>query len=78
MIGASLITFMPDWNRIDPLLTFIFSIIVIFTTVPITKDCVLILMESTPREFNPDNLKKKIMSINGVLEVFDLKVWSLS
>ena len=33
---------------VDPICTYIFSVLVIFTTVPVFKDCIKVLMESQP------------------------------
>ena len=50
---AGLIIFLkPDLHIIDPICTFLFSIIVFLTTVPIMKDCVRIIMEGTPPEID--------------------------
>jgi divalent metal cation (Fe/Co/Zn/Cd) transporter len=37
-----------DWHYLDPISTYIFSIIVICSTFPIVKNCYHIMMESTP------------------------------
>lgn len=40
-----------EWNNVhycDPITTYIFSIIVMISTWPITKNCYHIIMESTP------------------------------
>jgi len=75
MIGAILITFFPTWNRIDPCLTFIFGIIVMMTTIPITRDCVRILMEGAPAGFKTDRVESEIKHLHGVKKVNDLHVW---
>lgn len=48
MIAAIVIYIKPTWQIIDPICTFIFTILVLFTTIPIFKDCVKVLMEATP------------------------------
>lgn len=44
----------------DPVCTYLFSIIVIFTTFPIIKSCVGVMMEGAPRRIDVDELKKDI------------------
>ena len=51
-IAGLIIYLKPDLHIIDPICTFLFSIIVFMTTVPIIKDCVRILMEGTPMEID--------------------------
>ena len=54
---AGLIIFLkPELHIIDPICTFLFSIIVFFTTIPIMKDCVRIIMEGTPLEVDIEAL----------------------
>lgn len=35
----------PEWAMIDPICTFLFSILVLFTTITILKDALTVLME---------------------------------
>jgi cation diffusion facilitator family transporter len=62
VIASFIIYFKPDWKVVDPLCTFVFSIIVIFTTFSITKKCISILMEATPykSEIIVENIKNKV------------------
>jgi zinc transporter 2 len=48
IIAAVLIYFKPEWKRADPICTFLFSILVIFTTIPVMADCIKVLMEGVP------------------------------
>jgi len=54
IIAATFIYFEPTWTIADPLCTYLFSIIVITTTVPITKNCMTVLMEGTPALLDTD------------------------
>ena len=50
--AALIIYFKPEWKIADPICTFLFSILVMFTTIPIFCDCMRILMESAPSDFD--------------------------
>jgi solute carrier family 30 (zinc transporter), member 2 len=78
VIAGLIIYFYPEASIADPICTFIFSIIVVFTTIRILKDCISVLMEGSPLEFDMENLEKDLYNIRGVVEVHDLHVWSLS
>lgn len=41
-VAAILIYFYPTWKLVDPICTFIFSVVVLFTTVAILKDTLLV------------------------------------
>jgi zinc transporter 2 len=61
VIASLIIFFEPKYVVVDPLCTFVFSIIVIFTTVNITKQCLNILMESSPTKLDRDEIIHKII-----------------
>ena len=52
IIAAVIIYLKPDWTIADPICTFLFSILVMFTTVPIFKDCMRFLMEAAPDDID--------------------------
>ena len=77
IISGAIIYFRPDLMWIDPLCTVVFAIIVFFTTTRILKDCVAVIMEGSPID-NPEKMKVRLLRIEGVSEVHDLHVWSIS
>ena len=53
VVTAAIIIYVkPEWKIADPITTFIFTILVICTTLPIFMDCIVVLMEATPSEIN--------------------------
>jgi len=62
----------------DPICTFLFSILVVCTTIPIVKDCIHVIMEGSPMHLEIEKFRKKLLEIIGVLAVHDLHIWSLS
>lgn len=73
-----LIYFYPNYTIADPICTFCFTGIVLFTAYETLKRCIGILMEGAPLEFDVDKLGNELLEIKGVVEVHDLHVWSLS
>jgi len=49
-----------------------------FTTIPIAKECIKVLMEATPTNLKLTEFTNKLESIKNVITVHDLHVWSLS
>jgi cation diffusion facilitator family transporter len=78
IIAAVLIYIWPETKIADPICTYLFSILVIITTIPVFKDCMRILMESTPKGIDTSKIRNKIMEVEGVQAVTDLHVWSLA
>lgn len=67
VIAAIIIMIYPEWSYIDPVCTFLFSIIVLFTTVNVTKRCLYILMEGAPTDLSVDEIKRKLkLKVNNL------------
>jgi len=78
LIAGIIIYFFPSYNIMDPLCTYIFSIIVGITTISILKDCISVLMEGVPIDTDLNSIEKDLKSIDGVIDIHDLHVWCLS
>ena len=68
----------PLVRLIDDICGFTFMIIVLIISVPIIKDCMDILMEAAPMDIKIKNLYNELMEVNGVINVHDVHLWSLS
>lgn len=77
-VAGALIWYKPEWQIADPIATFVFSVLVLGTTVGIVKDSVHVLMEGTPDGIHPDEIESGLRSCSSVVEVHDLHIWSLS
>lgn len=78
LISSIILIFKPHLTIVDPLCTFIFSILVLYTTYHLVKDSLAVLMEGVPGNIHPDLIEKSLLGIPGVLAVHDLHVWTLS
>lgn len=78
LIAAFIIFFKPEWKIADPICTFLFSALVLITTITIMRDILVVLMEGTPRNINFEEVRDSILDIDGVKDLHDLRVWSLT
>lgn len=80
IIAALVIYFYPSLWVADPLCTYLFSIIVCVTTLPIIKSIIGIMMEGAPKAIDVEQLESDLATLNtdDVVDVHDLHVWSLS
>ncbi|EGT36812.1 CBN-TTM-1 protein [Caenorhabditis brenneri] len=76
LIAAVIIKF-TGWTLADPICTFLFSIIVLFTTITVMRDIFFVLMEATPPHFDLSDIKKALSALEGVKGVHDLHLWSI-
>ncbi|XP_055635857.1 proton-coupled zinc antiporter SLC30A2-like [Toxorhynchites rutilus septentrionalis] len=77
-VAALVIFFKPEWNIIDPICTFLFSFLVLATTIAIMKDALLVLMEGTPKYLDYTEVMQTFLQIDGVVRVHNLRIWALS
>ena len=78
IIAALIIYFNEDYKIVDPICTYLFSVLVMFTTIPVFRECCNILMEKVPNSIRADHLKEDIQKIRGVNSVDDLHVWAVA
>ncbi|KAM9707470.1 proton-coupled zinc antiporter SLC30A2-like [Menidia menidia] len=78
LLAAIIIHFRPEFKVADPICTFLFSVLVIGTTVPVTKDVFRILMEGAPRGVGYRAVRELLLSVGDVAAVDSLHVWSLN
>ena len=69
IIAAIIIYLEPEYKVADPICTYLFSLLVIFTTVPVVKDCFKILMEGTPKGMNVVEIRQRLLEIPEVMIV---------
>jgi zinc transporter 2 len=60
VIAAIIIYIDQNYHMADPICTFVFSIIVMFTTISITKRCINVLMEASPENMNTEQIQLKL------------------
>ncbi len=78
VIFGGAILWLTRWNPIDPIISILFSLGIVYGSGKMIKQAISILMESTPEGVSPHEIEKDLKSIPGVKEVHDLHVWSVS
>ena len=66
IIASLVIVIWPNANIADPISTLIFAVLVMCTTIKITKQCLKNLMEATPDGIDILNIEKELLDIDGV------------
>ncbi|KAK1357182.1 Metal tolerance protein B [Heracleum sosnowskyi] len=78
MIAGLIIWAKPDWLVVDLVCTLIFSVVALSTTKPMLTNICSIFLESTPGEINVDRLQNDLKCMEGVKDVHDMHVWSIT
>ncbi|XP_076605169.1 proton-coupled zinc antiporter SLC30A2-like [Chaetodon auriga] len=78
LLAATIIHIRPEYKVADPICTFLFSILVLGTTLPVTKDVFRILMEGVPQDLGVSAVRELLLAVRGVVAVHSLHMWSLN
>ncbi|MFD2681096.1 cation diffusion facilitator family transporter [Bacillus seohaeanensis] len=77
-IIAGVFIYFFDWTLADSLASVIVSVLILISGWRVTKDAFHILMEGTPANLDALAIKKEIQSFQGVKDLHDLHVWSIT
>ena len=66
------------WNVADPIAGALIAALVVYSSWTLLRQAVDVLMEGTPRGIDADEVRTAILSVDGVLEVHDLHVWTIA
>jgi cobalt-zinc-cadmium efflux system protein len=77
VIGGGVILF-TGWYLIDPILSVLISLVIIYGSWALVKESVNILLESTPTHINIDAVSAEIVKIKGVREAYHIHVWTIT
>ena len=67
-----------DWNWLDPLVSVLIGLLILWSAWSIVREAIDILMEGTPTDIDMDAMIRDINSVDGVRGVHDLHVWSIT
>lgn len=78
VIIAGVIMLTTGWYYADPLISAGIGLFILPRTWALLKDAVGILLEGTPSDVDLANLRESLTKIEGVAEIHDLHVWTLT
>ena len=75
---AGIIIAFTGLNWLDPLVSVLIGVLILWNAWGILKDTIDILLESTPRDVDTKKLVENLLKVEGVKGVHDLHVWSIT
>jgi cobalt-zinc-cadmium efflux system protein len=78
VIVGAIIIFKTGWPYIDPILSILIGIMIIWSSIGVLKEATMIFLEAVPRGIEYDKVKATIIAHPRVDDVHDLHIWSLS
>ncbi len=76
IIGAVIIHY-TGWLQIDPILSIVISLMIVWSAWDIFKDSLNILLEGLPKGLRLAEVTSGMRSVPGVIDVHDLHIWNL-
>jgi cobalt-zinc-cadmium efflux system protein len=77
ILGGALVIRATGWLQIDPILSIVISLLIVWTAWDITRESLNILLEGSPKGIEVKDVVASIRDLDGVLDVHDLHIWSL-
>lgn len=78
ILAAVIIYINPEAERADPICTFVFSVIVLATTIGVATECMRCMMEAVPKELNMIEFETELNKITALKDIHDLHVWAIT
>lgn len=77
-VVAGVIILFTGWNWLDPLVSALIGGLILWNAWGILRETVSILLESSPKDVDMDQLVADMLKVEGVIGVHDLHVWSIT
>jgi cobalt-zinc-cadmium efflux system protein len=78
VIGAGVAILLTGWNWLDPLVSVLIALIILSGSVRVLREAIHILAEGAPNGMNASRIAGSMVKVDGVSEVHDLHVWTVS
>lgn len=77
IIGGGIVIAYTGWVQVDPLLSILLALLIVWTAWDIIHEALNILLEGLPRGLKLKDVVGSMRAVEGVLDVHDLHIWSL-
>jgi zinc transporter 2 len=78
LISGIAIWINPDWHIVDTICTLFFCVLVFYSTLGVLRSSISVLLEEVPPHISWKQVFEAIQGVEGVTNVHDLHIWSIS
>lgn len=78
VVVAATVILLTGWEQADPLASVMIACLILFSAVSIVRESLDVLMEAAPRNIDVNRMGNAMASVDGVVEVHDLHVWTVT
>jgi cobalt-zinc-cadmium efflux system protein len=77
-IAAALVIVLTGWRYADPIASVAIAALILASSWSLLRDSTNILLEAAPRNINTEEVGRKLVGAEGVVEIHDLHVWTIT
>jgi cobalt-zinc-cadmium efflux system protein len=78
VVIGGIIILKTGWYLVDPILSVLISLVIIYSAWALVREAVNILLESVPAHINIEAVTEEIEKIQGVREAYHIHVWTIT
>lgn len=75
---AGAVIYFTKWYPIDPILSILIGVMIMFSSLRLLRESLLVLMEGVPGHIDSHEVSETLIQCEGVKAVHDLHIWTLS
>ncbi len=77
-MAAAAVIILTGWRYADPLISVAIGLLILGSSWKLLRDSTNILLEATPRGLSAEEVGRKMAAADGVVEVHDLHIWTIT
>ncbi len=78
VVVAAIAILVAGWERADPIASFAIAILIMFSALSIVRESLDVLLEAAPAGIDVSEMGAAMATVDGVVEVHDLHVWTVT
>ena len=78
VLASALLVGLTGWHWLDPLTAIGVGVAVGYTGVVLIRDAVVVLLDGIPGHIRPEEVRRTLLALPGVVDVHHVHIWSLS
>jgi cobalt-zinc-cadmium efflux system protein len=78
VVAAAVVVLSTGWRYADPVAGTLIAVLVLASSWSVLRESVHILLEGTPKGVDASELARRMTGVQGVVEVHDLHVWTIT
>lgn len=78
VIAAAGVVLLTGWRYADPIISVVIGVLILGSSWKLLRESTNILLEATPKGVDAEKVGRKMASVEGVEEVHDLHIWTIT